>query len=615
MENSKEEQIDYELENTYKISDTYLMLLDRKLGHGSFGQIYECLNMKTKEIFASKIESLDTISPQLFHESKILNIMKGFTGFPSSYALLNSSQDKILIMEYLGANLETIMNRLPSKKFTLKSTLMIGIQVLDRLRDLHERGIIHRDMKPENLVIGKGNHNKIRLIYLIDFGLSKMYINEKKVHIGLKTERSILGTVRYISINMHQRLEQSRRDDLESLMYVLIYFIKGELPWQGIKAKSKKEKYDKIYEIKKHSVPYELCKFLPEEFIELVNYTINLGFEEKPNYVKMKNTLEQVMTKFGYCNDFIFDWISPDFLKALYDRKNLDTSANNINEGGEESGDIDKKKSSSNFLEEGIEDKNSDEKKLIENKIILNNKKNYKNVIIIHKTKNKIEDSTNNINININNLINSKDNIDKKFNNTKNNIVIKKKNLISSINMNFMTPNRNQNLLNADKYIINANTYTNNNILKNKASSMNKNKLNKKTKDYNKLNIKMNSYNNNNINNCGISYLNKNNESYKQEEINFCNPNSSAIKVKKIEENKLKGPSLSNDYFQVFSKNNRNIRNDRSCEKNGVNPGGGISYRNINVKINGDNNKNNFLNYNKNRDLYGNINFKKSAFI
>ena len=148
------------------------------------------------------------------------------------------------------------MSNLPNKKFSMKSTLMIIKQSLERLKEIHEKGIIHRDMKPENLCIGyKG---KEKNIYLIDFGLSKIINNDKKnlYLLNIKKEKIVIGTVRYISMNAHLGNEQYKKDDLESLAYMMIYFIKGELPWQNLKAKSRKEKYTKIYQKNANLMPH-----------------------------------------------------------------------------------------------------------------------------------------------------------------------------------------------------------------------------------------------------------------------------------------------------------------------------------------------------------------------
>ena len=320
--------LDFEADDLFKINDNYTILLNKKLGSGSFGQIYQCLNTKTNEILACKIESINELKPQLYHESKILLLMKNCTGFPTCYDFILTDQDKILIMDYLGPNLDTIMNKLPSdnniKKFTTKTSLMIMIQAIERLKSLHEKGIIHRDIKPENFVIGP--KNKERIIYLIDFGLSKKISNDKILP-TIKADRNIIGTMRYISLNTHQGYEQGRRDDLESLFYIIIYFIKGELPWQNIKCKTRQEKYNKIFEIKKKvTEDGELVEDLPLEMKKILEYILGLNFAERPNYLMMKNAIELILNKLNYSNDLQFDWYNLDFLNYLY------LTRNNMNE-------------------------------------------------------------------------------------------------------------------------------------------------------------------------------------------------------------------------------------------------------------------------------------------
>ena len=320
--------LDFEADDLFKINENYTILLNKKLGSGSFGQIYQCLNTKTNEILACKIESINELKPQLYHESKILLLMKNCTGFPTCYDFILTDQDKILIMDYLGPNLDTIMNKLPSdnniKKFTTKTSLMIMIQAIERLKCLHEKGIIHRDIKPENFVIGP--KNKERIIYLIDFGLSKKISNDKILP-TIKADRNIIGTMRYISMNTHQGYEQGRRDDLESLFYIIIYFIKGELPWQNIKCKTRQEKYNKIFEIKKKvTEDGELVEDLPIEMKKILEYILGLNFAERPNYLMMKNAIELILNKLNYSNDLQFDWYNLDFLNYLY------LTRNNMNE-------------------------------------------------------------------------------------------------------------------------------------------------------------------------------------------------------------------------------------------------------------------------------------------
>ena len=330
--------LDFEADDLFKINDNYTILLNKKLGSGSFGQIYQCLNTKTNEILACKIESINELKPQLYHESKILLLMKNCTGFPTCYDFILTDQDKILIMDYLGPNLDTIMNKLSCdnniKKFTTKTSLMIMIQAIERLKSLHEKGIIHRDIKPENFVIGP--KNKERIIYLIDFGLSKKISNDKILP-TIKADRNIIGTMRYISMNTHQGYEQGRRDDLESLFYIIIYFIKGELPWQNIKCKTRQEKYNKIFEIKKKvTEDGELVEDLPLEMKKILEYILGLNFAERPNYLMMKKAIELILNKLNYSNDLQFDWYNLDFLNYLYLTKNNMNEKEKIKENKKE---------------------------------------------------------------------------------------------------------------------------------------------------------------------------------------------------------------------------------------------------------------------------------------
>lgn len=168
-----------------------------------------------------------------------------------------------MVIEKLGLNLEELLH-LGNKQFSLATTLMIGIQALNLIEHLHSRSFLHRDIKPDNFVIGR--EAKASTIYMIDFGLAKRFEDPRtKIHIPYRDNKSLTGTARYASINTHMGIEQSRRDDIESFAYCLIYFLKGSLPWQGIRAVNKKEKYNKIMDLKM-STPVELlCKQLPRK--------------------------------------------------------------------------------------------------------------------------------------------------------------------------------------------------------------------------------------------------------------------------------------------------------------------------------------------------------------
>ena len=210
-------------------------------------------------------------------------------------------------MDLLGHNLEELMKHNSSKRFSLKSVLMIADQMLTRLNNLHDKDYIHRDLKPENCVIGL--EEKENIVFLIDFGLSRKYRDSRtNEHIPYKEGKSILGTVRYISIYTHFGIEQSRRDDIESLGYILVYLAKGILPWQGQKAKTKKEKYKIIMDKKLEFKPEMLCHGLPDEFRQFFEYIRGVQFTEKPDYSFLHGLFNKIMAKMDFVNDSVFDW-------------------------------------------------------------------------------------------------------------------------------------------------------------------------------------------------------------------------------------------------------------------------------------------------------------------
>jgi serine/threonine protein kinase len=214
-----------------------------------------------------------------------------------------------MVLDLLGKDLEELFD-FCKNKFSLQTVCMIAEQVLHRIEYIHSRSFIHRDIKPENFLIGTGS--KAGTVHLIDFGLSKMYRNIKTgEHIPMKEGKSLTGTARYASINTHLGYEQSRRDDLLSIGYCLVYFLKGNLPWTGIKAKTKKEKYDLIQEKKEEVSLEDLCEGAPSGFLKYFEYCSKLEFEEKPNYSYLRRLFKDVMKINQFANDpEMFDWVS-----------------------------------------------------------------------------------------------------------------------------------------------------------------------------------------------------------------------------------------------------------------------------------------------------------------
>jgi serine/threonine protein kinase len=152
-----------------------------------------------------------------------------------------------------------------------------------------------------------------RYVFMIDFGLAKRYRSPRSGrHIPYREDKSLTGTARYASINAHLGIEQSRRDDLESLGFVLMYFLRGTLPWQGLKAKTKKEKYDKITEKKISTSIDALCRGYPDEFLTYLNYCRALRFDDKPDYNYLRRLFRSLFRKNGFRFDYVYDWTTKE---------------------------------------------------------------------------------------------------------------------------------------------------------------------------------------------------------------------------------------------------------------------------------------------------------------
>ncbi|CAB1338256.1 unnamed protein product, partial [Coregonus sp. 'balchen'] len=212
----------------------------------------------------------------------------------------------VMVMELLGPSLEDLFN-FCSRKFSLKTVLLLADQMISRIEYIHSKNFIHRDVKPDNFLMGLGK--KGNLVYIIDFGLAKKYRDARThQHIPYRENKNLTGTARYASINTHLGIEQSRRDDLESLGYVLMYFNLGSLPWQGLKAATKRQKYERISE-KKMSTPIEvLCKGYPSEFSTYLNFCRSLRFDDKPDYSYLRQLFRNLFHRQGFSYDYVFDW-------------------------------------------------------------------------------------------------------------------------------------------------------------------------------------------------------------------------------------------------------------------------------------------------------------------
>ena len=303
---------------------------EKKLGEGSFGKIYSAVNVTDGEHYALKMENKDSGQNLLESESYFLCYLKGY-GIPAVKSYGFSGHYNIMVMELLGKSLEDLFQD-SKRRFSLKTVCLLAHQMLDRMEFIHNKHIIHRDIKPDNFVMGL--NNKCDIVYILDFGLAKKYRSSRTLqHIKFNINKKLTGTARYASINALRGCEQSRRDDLEAIGYVLMYFLRGSLPWQGLKVDRKEDRYKKIYEKKKATSPEELCTGFPPELAEYVRYTRNLEFEQNPDYNYLRGLFRKIMDDKGYdINEIKFDWSKDSKItdKGNFNFNNLNNVKNNL---------------------------------------------------------------------------------------------------------------------------------------------------------------------------------------------------------------------------------------------------------------------------------------------
>lgn len=280
--------------------------IGRKIGSGSFGDIYLGTNIISGEEVAIKLESVRAKHPQLDYEARVYKALSGGIGIPFVRWYGTECDYNALVIDLLGPSLEDLFN-FCNRKFSYKTVLLLADQLICRLEFIHAKSFIHRDIKPDNFLMGIGRRGN--QVNVIDFGLAKKFRDPRThLHIPYRENKNLTGTARYASINTHLGVEQSRRDDLESLAYVLIYFCRGSLPWQGLKAQTKKQKYDRIMEKKMTTSAEALTRGLPAEFTTFLTYTRSLRFDDKPDYLYLRKMMRDLFLRQNYYYDLVFDW-------------------------------------------------------------------------------------------------------------------------------------------------------------------------------------------------------------------------------------------------------------------------------------------------------------------
>lgn len=281
----------------------------KKIGEGSFGIIFEGINLLNNQQIAIKFEPRKCEAPQLRDEYRSYRILSEVNGVPKAYFFGQEGVHNILVIDLLGPSLEDLFDWC-GRKFSTKTVAQVAKQMLQRMQSIHESNLIYRDVKPDNFLIGKPGTPQANMVYVVDFGMAKQYRDPKsKTHIPYKEKKALSGTARYMSINTHLGREQLRRDDLESLGHVFMYFLRGYLPWQGLKAPTNKQKYEKIGIKKQTTSINELCYGFPIQFAQYLTYVRNLKFDEDPDYDYLLGLMDKALISIDEKADGHYDWM------------------------------------------------------------------------------------------------------------------------------------------------------------------------------------------------------------------------------------------------------------------------------------------------------------------
>jgi serine/threonine protein kinase len=274
------------------ISNKYKLI--QKINEGSFGTVFKAENNITKEIVAIKFENKLEQIKSLKNEAKVYQYLGRLDGFPQLKMFGTTDKVNYLVMELLGNSLFSIIKYY--KALSLKTVLVLGIQIIHRMQTLHDKCLLHRDIKPSNFIFGNGNDtNKL---FLVDFGFAKRYDYNGK-HIEEKNIKSIVGSVNFVSLNIHYGIEPSRRDDIESCIYIILTMLVGRLEWFD------KSDLDEIIQLKKQIL---IVDDVPSFIKIMLYYVRTMKFDEKPDYDYLINLMKKEFNNNNFKNDGKFEW-------------------------------------------------------------------------------------------------------------------------------------------------------------------------------------------------------------------------------------------------------------------------------------------------------------------
>ncbi|KAL8674327.1 MAG: hypothetical protein Q9168_001256 [Polycauliona sp. 1 TL-2023] len=307
-------QLDLRIAGKYK--------LQRRIGGGGFGAVYIGTSIETDEEVAIKLEHASISPSQLKAEIDTYQALSGGPGIPNVRTYEEEDEYRVMIFDLLGPSLENLFN-FCSRKFSLKTVLMLADQLIDRLSYIHSKNVMHRDVKPDNFLMGVGKLGN--QVYVTDLGLAvefqNVWLNHLDYAVGEEVDLAseelwLIGTALFASIRGHFGVVQHFCDDLESLGYMLIYFLSGSLPWEDLKAANKKEEAQMALEMKRKITTQDLCEGLPHEFAAFFDHVRALRRNAKPDYPFLRKIFRDLAEREGFEYDHVYDWTILKYLIA-----------------------------------------------------------------------------------------------------------------------------------------------------------------------------------------------------------------------------------------------------------------------------------------------------------